>query len=94
MVVILPPDQRTNCILNLFCFTAYLLIDFYQCFVVFLSVFLAHPSNEGNGVHCCLSIFFGFSDRISNLVLVFLKHCLSPPVHCFTIGVQHQVSPD
>ena len=94
MVVILPPDQRTNCILNLLCFTPYRLIHLNQLFFIFFSIFLAHPSYERNGISYRLSAFLGLSRRSSQLVLVVLKDCLLPPLHCLTIGVQHQVSPD
>lgn len=94
MVVILPPDQRANCILNLLCFAPYRLIHLNQLFFIFFSIFLAHPSYERNGISYRLSAFLGLSRRSSQLVLVVLKYCLLPPLHCLTIGVQHQVSPD
>jgi len=46
MVVIIPPDQCADCVLNLLCFALYRLIHLDQLFFIFLSVFLAHSSNE------------------------------------------------
>jgi len=94
MVVIIPPDQCADCVLNLLCFALYRLIHLDQLFFIFLSIFLAYSSNERDSTSWRLRATHWISNRIRQPVLVILKNCLPPPIDCLAKVVQHQMSPN